>query len=328
MPSTRENPRGFQASQRPSLPASQRKFHGRASRRGPGWVALIVVVAVGLSAAGPARAGCVEDDTGARVCVEKTRPRVISLYGAFTELLWEIGGGDLLVARTRNDRSIPEVRELPSVGTGLKPNVEHVMALRPDLVVARAGRAARRAVESLRSRGLHVAAFDPRGLDDLYRTVERLGVLAGREAEARALVERLRERMGALRRLTAAARPVRVVYEVRSQPLTVAGQDSLMTEIIEAAGGVNAVPVRKKILMLDVEALLRMDPEAYIVQEGPMNRNPMPPSERPHLGALRAVRDGRVLVVDEARFARPGPHVAEAAESLARFLHPELFGGR
>ncbi len=305
------------------------KLLGRAHRRGPGWVALIAAVALGLgTVVGSAAAGCVEDDTGTRVCTQGPSPRVISLYGAFTELLWEMGAGDLLVARTRNDRSIPEVRELPSVGTGLKPNVEYVMALRPDLVVARAGRAARRAVESLRARGLRVAAFDPRGLDDLYRTVERLGVLAGREAEARALVGRLRDRIEALRRRTAGARPVGVVYEVRSQPLTVAGQDSLMTEIIETAGGVNLVPVRKKILMLDVEALLRLDPDAYIVQEGPMNRNPLPPSERPHLGALRAVRQGRVLVVDEARFARPGPHVAEAAEALARFLHPELFPGR
>ncbi len=289
---------------------------------------LVVVLAAALAGTRPAAAGCVEDDTGTRVCTGSPSPRIVSLYGAFTELLWEIGAGDLLVARTRNDRSIPQVRELPSVGTGLKPNVEYVMALRPDLVVARAGRAARQAVETLRARGLRVAAFDPRGLEDLYRTVDRLGVLAGREARARALVGRLRDRIGALRRRTAGVEPVGVVYEVRSEPLTVAGQDSLMTEIIEAAGGVNVVPVRKKILMLDVEALLRLDPDAYIVQRGPMNRNPMPPSRRPHLGALRAVRAGRVLVVDEARFARPGPHVAEAVESLARFLHPGLLSGR
>ncbi len=289
------------------------------------WAALAVVTAMGVLAPAALRAACVQDDTGVRVCVEADAPRIVSLYGAYTELLWEMGAGGLLVGRTRNDRTIPQVRELPSVGTGLRPNVEFVLALRPDLVVARAGRAARAAVADLRARGLTVAAFDPRSFGDLYRTIERLGRLAGRPGRAADLAYRIRSRTETVCRRTAGQRPARVVYEVRAQPLTVAGTDSLMNEIIRAAGGVNAVTRPKKILMLDMEALLRLDPDVYIVQKGPMNRNPLHPARRPLFRNLRAVREGAVLVVEETRFARPGPRVADAVEELARFLHPALF---
>ncbi len=199
------------------------------------------------------------------------------------------------------------------------------MALRPDWVGARAGRAARAAVADLRARGLTVAAFDPRGFDDLYHTIERVGRLVGRTNGAADLVGRIRSRIEAVRRRTAREPPLRVVYEVRAQPLTVAGTDSLMDQIIRAAGGMNAVTRPKKLLMLDMEALLRLDPDVYIVQRGPMNRNPLHPSLRPLFRNLRAVRQGAVLVVDETRFARPGPRVADAVEELARFLHPTVF---
>ena len=74
-----------------------------------------------------------------------------------------------------------------------------------------------------------------------------------------------------------------------------------------------------------MEALIKRDPEVYIIQKGPMNRNPSLPSERPHFHVLDAVKEGRVLVVDEQAFSRPGPRSIEAVEELARFLHPERF---
>lgn len=294
-----------------------------------GLLAAALVAALVGAPAGPAGAACVTDDTGTEVCLDHPPTRAVSLYGAFTELLWEVGAGPTLVARTKNDDTIPAVRELPSVGTGLRPNVEYLLAVRPDLVVSRAGHAAGQAVTALRARGLTVAAFDPRGLDDLYATLDRLGTLFGRAEEAGRLEARLREGLARVAAVAAGApRRLRVVYEVRAEPLTVAGADSLVDELIRTAGGADAVEVPKKLVMLDVEALLRLDPDAYLVQEGPMNRNPTPPGERPHLATLRAVREGRVLTVDEHRFARPGPQVAAAAEELSRFLYPELWAAR
>lgn len=287
---------------------------------------LVLAVSATLLAAGaePSQAACVTDDTGTEVCLDASPARVVSLYGAFTELLWDLGMGGALVARTSNDDTIPEVAALPSVGTGLRPDVEHLLARRPDLVVSRGGRASREALSALRARGLPVAAFDPGGIDDLEAVVARLGALCGRETQAQDLVARLRERLTAVaERIGAPERRPRVVFEVRAEPLTVAGAGGLVDEVIRRAGGVNAVESDKKLLLFDVEALLRLDPDVYVVQEGPMNRNPPALADRAHLRLLRAARTRRVLVVDETLFSRPGPRVAEAVEHLSRFLYPE-----
>jgi iron complex transport system substrate-binding protein len=290
-----------------------------------GLVAISLLTVVLLTTS-PARAVCIADDSGIDVCLDASPSRVVSLYGAFTEILWEIGAGETLVARTKSDTTIPAVAELPSVGTGLRPNVEYLLALRPDLVVSRASRAASAALTALRARGLRVAAFDPRSLDDVYATIRRLGTLLEHDTRAQRLVDKIRVEVTRIQQKTVAvSRRLRVVYEVRADPLTVTGSRSLVDELIRAAGGVNAVVKPKKLLMLDVEALLRLDPDVYVVQQGPMNRNPSPPSKRPHLASLRAVRAGRVLFVDERLFSRPGPRAAEAVQLLSRFLYPALW---
>lgn len=293
-----------------------------------GLLPMALGLAVGAAPAHPARAACITDDTGTEICLDAPPARIVSLYGAFTETLWELGAGPRLVARTKNDTSGPGMESLPSVGTGLRPNVEYLLALRPDLVVSRASRASRETLQALRARGLTVAAFDPRSLEDLYDTVRRLGDLAGRPVQATALADRLRR--GVARATAVAAgvpedRRPRVLYEIRADPLTVAGVGGLVHELIRAAGGIDATENPKKLFLLDVEALLRMDPDAYVVQEGPMNRNPVPPAARPHFQTLRSVREGRVLTVDEKLFSRPGPRVAEAVEVLGRFLYPRLW---
>jgi iron complex transport system substrate-binding protein len=179
---------------------------------------------------------------------------------------------------------------------------------------------------SLKARGLIVAAFDPATIAETYSAVERLGILFGKEAEASALVNKTKDSLAKITERTkkAASRPT-VAFEVRADPLTLAGKGGLVAEIIDIAGGKVCVDIDKKLVRFDMEALLKADPDAYIVQEGPMNKNPPRPEERPFQASLRAVREKRVLYVDEKLVSRPGPRIAEAAEMISRFLHPELW---
>ena len=176
---------------------------------------------------------------------------------------------------------------------------------------------------------MRVAAFDPTSLAELETVFTRLGTLCGRSEEADAIVSRLRQRLDAIARTVGEPEDrLRVVYEVRAEPLTVAGAGGLVDEIIRRAGGRNAVENPKKLVLLDVEALLRLAPDAYLIQEGPMNRNPSPLADRPHFQLLRAAREDRVLRVEEEEFSRPGPRVADAVERLSRFLYPHLWKER
>lgn len=273
-----------------------------------------------------ALAVCLSDDAGAEVCLDAPPKRIISLYGAYTEILWETGAGKLIVAKTKSDDTIAALADLPSVGSSLRPNVEHVLALRPDLVIAKSSKGASEALNALKARGVKVAAFGPESLEELYSVIKKLGQLTGTDARAQQLVVDLDKNLVRIRKLTEGvnSRPM-VAFEVRSDPLTVAGSHSLVNGIIEIAGGKNAFLNPKKIFKIDIEAVLQADPDVYVIQTGPMNVSPLPPGERPHHPTLRAVKEGRVLIVDEKLFSRPGPRVAEAAEVLGRFLHPGVW---
>lgn len=275
-----------------------------------------------LSAAAPAEAAPLRltDDTGCSVELEAPARRVVALYGAFNDILLDMGLGDRLAARTRADIR-PELAALPVIGTHMRPNLELIAALQPDLILQFEGRREAEAqVAQLRALGFPVAVFRGSSFPDLYRIIAALGVLTGAEDRADALIDSLRSRLNALaERRIGALRP-RVFFEIRSPNLLAAGANSTASAIIEAAGGENAVRVPERVARLNEEELIRLDPEVYIVQQGPMNAAPTPPAERDHYRNLRAVREGHALTVDESLFSRPAPGMVEAAEMLADFF--------
>ncbi|WP_366522969.1 ABC transporter substrate-binding protein [Desulfovibrio sp.] len=271
----------------------------------------------------PALAAPVEitDDTGHTLRLEQPARRIIPLYGAFGEMLVALGCGDRLVARTDADAALPELAHLPAVGTHMRPNAELVAAARPDLVLQMSGRGeALLQTEGLRKLGVPVLSFEVNSFAQLFRVMEELGRLCGREAEAAALVADWKARLDALKAQHAGQKPWRIFYEVRSPDLLAAGRGGIVSDIIEAAGGENVVAEKRKLARLNEEAVLLADPDVYLVQRGPMNPAPQPLSGRPHFRGLRAVREGRTLEVDEALFSRPGPRSVEAAEQLAQWL--------
>ena len=285
---------------------------------------LLVLLLTGLNPA-PVQTAPIEvvDDTGVTLTLDKPAERIIALYGAYNELLLALDARDLLVARTVADAHLPELAGLPAIGTHMRPNAELIVAQKPDLVLQLAGRReALLQTEALRKLGINVLTFEMDSFDKMFDVLEKLGRLTGRERKAAGLIRDRRARLATLRARHAGEKPVRVFYEVRYPNLLAAGQGSIVNEIIAAAGGENVVADDKKLVRFNEEALILADPDAYLIQKGPMNPDPQPLSERAHYRDLRAVRTGRVLVVDEDRFARPGPRAVEAAEELELWLHP------
>lgn len=272
----------------------------------------------------------ITDDRGRGVRLAAPARRVIALYGAYNEMLAGMGLLDLVVGRTKADTEPPEIRSKPSIGTHMRPNVEMVVGLAPDLIIQDAGRREGLGpVEQLEARGLPVAVFHPRSFSEMFSVIQRLGVLTGEAAKARGLIEALEARLAAVaqRLKNIPARP-RVFFEVRYPNLLGAGAGSIVGDIITRAGGVNVLAADKKMVRLDMEALIRLNPEVYLVQRGPMNRNPAEPAARPHFGMLPAVQAGRVLMVEEQMYSRPSPRAVGAVEELAGFLHPAAPAGQ
>lgn len=288
-------------------------------------ILLVAVMALVPAPAAPHMAASVHvvDDVGSEVQLVQSARRIIPLYGAFAEMLYAMGAGDQVIARTQADLHPPEIQKLPSVGTHMRPNVEMIIGLKPDLVIQSATRRDEiPELERIREAGITVAIFAPNDFKDIFSVMRRLGVLTGHEEEAAQAVGLLEARLATVRRRTTGrSNPPRVFFEVRSDPLTAAGKGSMVEAILEAAGAVNAIGNDKPIVRYAVERLLADDPDYYVVQKGPMNRNPDPPNRRAHFDRLRAVKEGRVLVVDEFLFSRPGPRCVDAVEQLAGTLY-------
>ncbi|MGM0662902.1 MAG: ABC transporter substrate-binding protein [Thermodesulfobacteriota bacterium] len=269
----------------------------------------------------------VKDDTGRELALEHPAERIIALYGAYNEILAAMGLEDRLVGRTKADVLPPSILSRPSIGTHMRPNVELVLALEPDLIIQSSGRReATVVVEQLRRHGGNVAVFQPHSFRELFDVIKRLGLLTGEPEAASALIQSLQARLEAVEeRLRTVRHRPRVFFEVRYPNLLGAGRESIVNDVIERSGGTNCLDIPKKLVRIGMEALIKSDPQVYVIQEGPMNRSPCSPVERSHFSVLEAVREGRILKVDEQVFSRPGPRSVDAVEALAAFLHPERF---
>ena len=267
----------------------------------------------------------VRDDRGQEISLAAPPQRIISLYGGLTETLTALGLADRVVARIQGDETL---KHIPTVGTHLQPNVEMILALKPDLVVQGGVPKAMAALKKLETEGVPVAMFAPHDFPGLFSMIQRLGALTGRGEAAAALNRDLEGRLEKIARRLQGARAVRVFFEVRYLNLLAAGRGSMVNDIITRAGGVNIVETPQRLAPFGLEALIQAQPEVYVIQQGPMNRSPEDIYTRPYFQELRAVKERRVLVVEESLFSRPGPRSAEAVEQLARFLHPEAWKSR
>ena len=120
------------------------------------------------------------DDAGQTVVLPKPAQRLIALYGAYNEILAEMGLLDRLVGRTKADTQPPEIIAKPSIGTHMRPNVEMILGLQPDLIIQAAGaQEAMPGLEQLRQQGVAVAVFHPDSFNSLFSVIQRLGVLTG-----------------------------------------------------------------------------------------------------------------------------------------------------
>jgi iron complex transport system substrate-binding protein len=274
--------------------------------------------------AGAAPTAQIHDDAGRVFSLDSPATRVIALYGAFNEIILALEAGERLAARTAADDDLPELGGLPVIGTHMRPNPELIVAQQPDLVLQLAGRQeVLTQTDALRALGITVLTFNLDSFEDLFRVTEKLGLLLDCLPRAQARVKEWKSRLSALEAEVSAAsqgKRVRVFYEVRYPNLLAAGGKGIVQDIITVAGGENVVQEPKKLARYSEEALVALDPEAYIIQTGPMNPCAPPPQARPHYRGLAAVRAGRVLYVEEKRFARPGPRAIDAAEDLARWL--------
>jgi iron complex transport system substrate-binding protein len=259
--------------------------------------------------------------------------RIISLVPALTEMLFAIGAGSQVVAVTSYDDYPPETKGLPRVGALLDPDVERILALRPDLVLTYGSQDALEA--QLTRAGIRTFSYRHGGLDTLLRTLTDLGAVTGRTVETARTADGIRRQLDAIRARVAGRPRPRVLLVFGREPrslrqLYVSGGVGFLHEMIEIAGGTNVfADIRRESAQPSSETLLTRAPDVILeIHETRTIEGPEAVRERAAWSALAsipAVRNGRIHFLNGDYLTVPGPRVGLATEAFARAIHPEAF---
>jgi iron complex transport system substrate-binding protein len=266
------------------------------------------------------------DDVGRRVYLAKPARRVVSLAPSVTEILFAVGLDAEVVGVTTFCDYPAQARPKPKIGSS-SPNLEAILGLKPDLIVANKDFIRPDALAKLEQLKIPVFILAPKTIEDILGHISTVGRLVGHDRDARVVVQGLRERLSELRSRMGAARTVRVFYVVNTDPLISVGSGSFIHQMLELAGGENivghtSIPYPK----VSLEEVLRRDPEVLLFPVGASEGIPEAEQQRwRKWTTLSAVAHNRLHQVKAELVNRPGPRAIEGVEAVARALHPGMF---
>ena len=280
---------------------------------------VVAVALFGLAALAPAHALQLTDERGVTVMLAQTPQRIVSLLPSLTESVCALDQCQRLVGVDRYSNYPASVRALPVLGGGLDPNIEAIVALKPDVVLLATSSRASQRLESL---GLKVVALEPKNHTDVRRVLKKLGqMLAVPDDTGADRVWRFIDAgvVAAAQSLPLKAKNLRVYFEVNRGPYA-AGEASFIGETLSRLGVKNVVPAALgPFPRLNPEFVVRANPDIIMVGSGSMQGM----LDYPGWSAIKAVRDKHICVFPADAsdvLVRPGPRMAEAARIMAQCI--------
>jgi len=259
--------------------------------------------------------------------------RIVSLVPALTEMLFAIGAGPQVVAVSSYDEFPPQVKSLPRVGALLDPDMERILALRPDLVVSYGSQTDVQA--QLGRAKIRVFSYRHAGLNGVFATLKELGAAVGRTAESERLSQEIRTGLDGIQaRVRGRPRPrTLLVFERDPASLRgvyVSGGVGFLHEMLGIAGGVNVfADIARESVQPSVETMLARAPEVILEVRatGLLAAADVTQAKRVWgaLASVPAVQQGRILILTGDHLVVPGPRVVQGTEAFARALHPDAF---
>ncbi len=264
------------------------------------------------------------DDAGRKIHLAKPPNRIISLAPSVTEMVFAIGAQDRLVGVTEFCNFPPEALAKPKVGYS-NPNLESVLALQPDLLLAPKEFLRPDVLSALDRLKVPVFVMSATTVEDILSHLSTLGRILDRSTAADAVIMTLRQRLAQIKARVQGLSPVRVLYVLNSQPLITVGPGSFIDQLIRMAGGYNIaaqsdVPYPR----FSIETVLKEDPEVLLFPIGQSEgiSESQQQSWR-RWSTITAVKQGRLNQVPADIVNRPGPRVVLALEMIVNILHPK-----
>ena len=277
-----------------------------------GWITALALGVIGISPAQP-------------------RPtRIVSLVPAVTEMLFAVGAGDRVVGVSSFDRYPPEAATRARLGALIDPDVERLLALRPDLAIVYGTQSD--LISRLTRAGVPLLRYEHAELADITQTLRLVGARVGRDGEASRLAARIEDEIANIRRQVAGRPRPRTALVIGREPdalrgIFASGGVGFMHDMLEAAGGANAFSdVRRQSLQVSAELLLAREPEVILEAHPPEGWTPARVARERQLWrafpGLPAVRNDRIHILTDEVVLVPGPRVVDGIRLMAQVLHP------
>jgi iron complex transport system substrate-binding protein len=257
--------------------------------------------------------------------------RIVSMAPNLTEILFSLGLAESIVGVTQDSDYPPAAEQKHTVGTFWQPNIEAVIALRPDLVVALDLEQQRSLTGRLTRMGYQCLTLDISTVDNLFAAMSKIAAATNRSPQSEQVLGDMKAKMAAISGKTTGKHKVKVLWVVQREPLRVAGRNTFINELIELAGGENAIGQTFHVYPpIGGEQVIASAPQVIIEPDmtgGDLARqHAQAVSYWARYTTVPAVADGRIHVIDGDLVSRLSPRLGDGIEIIAKCLHPEAFG--
>ncbi|VEF46429.1 putative metal ABC transporter metal-binding protein [Bacillus freudenreichii] len=272
-----------------------------------------------------------KDATDKEVTIEKQPEKIVSLIPSNTEILYAVGAGDEVVGVSEHDNYPEEVKDKEQVA-GLELNIEKIISLKPDLVLAHGsvGDMWDSGLEQLEGSGIPVlVVHNAESFDEVYDTIDFIGKATGHTEEASNVIDDMKAKLDEIEKKAAEIKEDNkksVFVEISPAPeIYAAGKNTFMDQMLNTINAKNSVQ-EEGWPMMNEEAIIEMNPEVILVNYNYVDNAVDQVLDRKGWQDVAAVKDKRVYMVDENLVSRSGPRIVEGVEELAKAVYPEVFG--
>jgi iron complex transport system substrate-binding protein len=261
------------------------------------------------------------DEMGRKVVVPDHPHRVICLMPSVTDTVFALGAGDDVVAISDYTKYPAAALTKPSVGDLVKPSIEMILSLHPDLVIGFQPQGPMEVTDQLEHVGIPIFLVSPHGIAGIFHSVETIGMALNRTSQADALIHSLQQRVDAVRARTKGQPAPRVFMPIWYDPITTIGKNAFITEVIEAAGGHSVTDdLPAEWPQINMEVVLERAPDALLLVRGGKTTLKVL-QDRPGWSTMAAIKTHRAYYVDD-RINFASPVAIDALEDLAKQFHP------
>jgi iron complex transport system substrate-binding protein len=260
------------------------------------------------------------DDTGQVVTLPKPAIRIISMAPNVTEILFHIEAGSQIVGVVEYSDFPPKAHDIPKIGSSQQFDIEAVLALEPDLIVAWASGNPAEGLAKLEHLGMHIFRTEPRTLNDISTLMRRLGKLTGHSATSNVLAGAFLEGTAAIRETYQQRRNLTVLYQIWSDPIYTLNGEHLISRLIEHCGGTNIFFELETLApVVSTESVIERNPDV-IIAGGYQGVTPEWLGTWNQWSGMQAVKSESLYTVDADKISRMGPRILQGMQELCQAI--------